>query len=684
MRYVVIAPLTVSRTRKDHSRDRKAKRPEDQAESGSGTASGTDLAISYIEQRAQETDEQTRELGLVDELLRRMQALEGELVSLKAVEERAEELQRSVDSLKSYAAQLEETVRQLQIGFRRHTTERVSPDQLKLVLAGSPPSEQASAEQPGAGSEPTDAEEAAESRPSPGGDAQEPSSQGAANGGKKRDQHGRRRIGVIPKVIIELLPPEVLLGGLSNFEQIGAEDTSLLGYRRGGEVELVFRRSKYIARDAGSDLRPGVQPPIPGSALDPDGTPVVFEHEATMVPEDTGFKRSPFVDGAIVRYTPERSSTTPDAEDAVRVLIAAPPERPIDKGLADTSLIAHLLVQKQDYHVPYYRLEVEFERLGWPISRANMARWQYECGELAMRITGAMWQEALARSWFAMDATGTAIREKEANRYGHVFVLVAPGDGVLFRFAPKYDSATVEKLFGGYTATIVADASANHNILFGPGKSREGGCWSHGRKPFVKALKAGEGAVAAEVLQIIQELFRIEERIALLSPEERLRVRQSESAPLVDGLFDRIERGVLTGHAESFTRKGLGYLLNQKQALREFLSNGEIPIHNNASELALRRIVKGRINWLFHGSDKHAERACAIASLIASCAIHGLDPELYLQEVLTVAPTYPAHAVLDLSPKNWVATRQRLIAEGRLKYIDMARLFGSRLAFRSS
>ncbi|XXY54834.1 hypothetical protein WME91_27260 [Sorangium sp. So ce269] len=62
--------------------------------------------------------------------------------------------------------------------------------------------------------------------------------------------------------------------------------------------------------------------------------------------------------------------------------------------------------------------------------------------------------------------------------------------------------------------------------------------------------------------------------------------------------------------------------------------------------------------------------------------MHGLDPELYLQEILTVAPSYPLSRILDLSPKNWVATRQRLIAEGRLKYLDLARITGSRLAFR--
>ena len=742
---MVIDNTTVSQTSEDHNRDSASKDPENRLESGTQPLSGGALVIGYIGQRAQEWN--AHAAALPEAVLRRMQDLEAENESLKGVEKRAEELQRLVESLKTYSAQLEETVRQLQIGFRRHTTERVSPDQLNLILAAESkdaqtPGAQTPGAQPDTDSDATPPQPTEEQTPqAPAGNGEQP-----ANRGKKRDNHGRRQTAVIPKVIIEVLPVEVILGGLSNFDRIGQEDSPVIGYRRGGQVEVLFRRLKFVPRRnrpavseprdcAVSNCNVGAESdsdacavsecnvaaesdsdasavsecnvaaesdsdacavsesegsatvsnePIPSSVPNAGGTPVVLEHEVLMVPQDTSFKRSPFVDGAIVRYLPDVTTSTDVTEDNPAVLIAPPPERPIEKGMADASLLAHLLVQKQEYHVPYYRLEVQFERLGWPISRANMARWQYDCGELAMAITSAMWHEALSRSWFAMDATGTAIRDKDANRYGHVFVLVAPGDGVLFRFAPKYDAKTVEQMFGGYRATIVADASANHNILFGPGKNREAGCWAHGRKPFVKAIKAGEGVVAAQVLTTIQQLFKIEERIALCSPQERLCVRQLESAPLVDGLFAQLEYDSSTAVDHTLTRKGIRYLLNQKQALREFLSNGEIPIHNNASERALRRVVKGRINWLFHGSNEHAERACAISSLIASCAIHGLDPELYLQEVLTVAPTYPAHAVLDLSPKNWVATRQRLIAEGRLKYIDLARLFGSTLAFRSN
>ncbi|MGH3056046.1 MAG: IS66 family transposase, partial [Gaiellaceae bacterium] len=355
-------------------------------------------------------------------------------------------------------------------------------------------------------------------------------------------------------------------------------------------------------------------------------------------PEDTGFTLSPFVDGAIVRFM----SADADAggEDGP-VWIAPLPERPIDRSLADPSLLAHVLVHKLDYHTPYYRQEVGSARYGFRLGRATMARWQFERGGLAMRIADAMWDDALSRSWFAMDATGTAIWAKERYRYAHIFVLVAPGDGVLFRCTPKYDGPTVAQLFGGYQGTVVSDASANHNRLFGPGKAREAGCWSHARKRFVKAFRAGERKEAAFALQTIQALFRIEEEAALCSPDERLAIRQCRSAPLIEALFAWVEqeRAVVPEHA--LLRAGLVYLHNQRDALCEFLYNGEIPIHNNASERALRRVVKGRQNWLFHGSDEHAVRACAVSSLIASCEMHGLDPEFYLQEVLTVAPSYP-------------------------------------------
>ena len=180
----------------------------------------------------------------------------------------------------------------------------------------------------------------------------------------------------------------------------------------------------------------------------------------------------------------------------------------------------------------------------------------------------------------------------------------------------------------------------------------------------------------------MQALFRIEREIAGLDPAERLEVRARKSAPLADELLSLAASRRHELPADSLTRKGFIYLDNQRGPLREFLNNGELPIHNNVSERELRRHVKGRMNWLFHGSEEHANSACAISSLVASAELQGLDPELYLQEILTVMPSYSVKRVLELSPENWLETRQRLIADGRLKYLDLARATGCALSLR--
>ncbi len=624
---------------------------------------------------------------------------------IAALTRRLEQLERTVTTLRSYNEQLEEALRQMQLGFRRHRSEVVAPEQLSMALAAAAP-EQPEQDRtaahncaPGAppiaecdrGSEPATADlEPCRQQ----GDCCQPPQPKV----KKRHRHGRRTIGVVPQVIVTILPPQVIVEGMAAFKQIGQEDSSLLGYRRGGPIELVLRRLKFVPRSSntpaqdpgeqGADRRSTAAPQPPASDTAADGARdaqasasaiEVLEHQVLTVPADPSFRSNPFVDGAIVRFFPQASPTD---EPAPAVLIAPAPSRPIDRGMADPSLLAHLLVDKHDRHLPYYRQEAEFERFGWPIPRANMTRWQHECGMLVRPLVDQMWEQALARSWFAMDATGTAIRGSPQYVRGHIFVLIAEAESVLFRFAPEYDAKTVNQLFGGHAATILSDASANHNILFKDGSNREASCWAHARRRFVAAFRAAEGAEPAQVLQIIQALFRTERELAGLSPTGKLEVRQLKSAPLVDELLARaaVRRNELPD--DSLTRKGFVYLDNQSASLREFLVNGEIPIHNNACESELRRPVKGRMNWLFHGSQDHARSAAAILSLVASAELHGLDPEFYLQELLTVLPEYPARRVLDLAPVNWVQTRRRLIEAGQLRYIDLARVTGSRLAFR--
>ena len=77
-----------------------------------------------------------------------------------------------------------------------------------------------------------------------------------------------------------------------------------------------------------------------------------------------------------------------------------------------------------------------------------------------------------------------------------------------------------------------------------------------------------------------------------------------------------------------------------------------------------------RKSWLFFGSDDHASAAANLFSLVASCKLHGIDPETYLAEVIRVMPYWPRERYLELAPRYWADTR------GRLDASELARPIG--------
>ncbi len=108
-----------------------------------------------------------------------------------------------------------------------------------------------------------------------------------------------------------------------------------------------------------------------------------------------------------------------------------------------------------------------------------------------------------------------------------------------------------------------------------------------------------------------------------------------------------------TRPGRNLATKALGYAVNQETELRGVLDDGGLPLDNTRSERALREIVVGRKNWMFYGSDTHAEAAAALFSLLTSCRLHGLDPFRHLDEVMRVLPYWPDERYLELAPKHW-------------------------------
>ncbi len=97
-----------------------------------------------------------------------------------------------------------------------------------------------------------------------------------------------------------------------------------------------------------------------------------------------------------------------------------------------------------------------------------------------------------------------------------------------------------------------------------------------------------------------------------------------------------------------------------KTILKFHVVSGRAEPREIAERVQLRRLVIGRANWLFCGSDDTAPQTCTFVSLVASCELHKLDPEAYLRDLFRVLPIWPRNRVLELAPKYWMRTRARL------------------------
>jgi transposase len=408
----------------------------------------------------------------------------------------------------------------------------------------------------------------------------------------------------LPRVEIELLPPEVERDGRDAFEQIG-EDTSETIERRPASVVIVLvRRPKFVRKDR------------------------------------------------------ERNAET-------TVVVAPTPELPIERGLAGPGFLADTVVRRWQDHQPLHRLEEIYGRDGLDLARSTMCGWHATLAELARPLVDAMWRDARGAPYLCTDATGVLVQAKEKCKRGHFWVVVAPERHVLYAYSAAHNGAAVDAMLDGYQGYLVADAHAVYDHLFRSGKVVEVACWAHARRYWWKALES-EPERARAAMALIGELFRIERAVADAPARERAATRARESRPVVDRFFAWCMKQAPAALDDTPLAKAIGYALNQRTALERFLDDGRLPLDNNISERALRRQVLGRRNWLFVGSDDAAEVNTTFVTLLASCRLHGVEPWAYLRDLLCLLPGWPVARVLELAPVYWRKTREQDDAQQRL------------------
>lgn len=346
------------------------------------------------------------------------------------------------------------------------------------------------------------------------------------------------------------------------------------------------------------------------------------------------------------------------------------------RGFAGPSLLAMILFEKFGQHQPLNRQSERYAREGIDLSLSTLADQVGACAAALKPLHALIERHVLAAERLHGDDTTVPILAKGHTETGRVWVYVhddRPFGGkdppaALFYASRDRTREHPERHLAGYAGVLQADAFDGYNRLYladrKPGPILEALCWSHARRKFFELAdiaanaRRGKNAppispIALEAVKRIDALFAIEREVNGLSAAKRLAARRERSVPLVAAFesWMRAERAKLSRHAA--IAKAIDYMLTRWEAFTRFLDDGRICLSNNAAERALRGLALGRKSWLFAGSERGAERAAFMYTLIQTAKLNSVDPQAWLADVLARIADTPQTKLAELLPWNW-------------------------------
>ena len=323
------------------------------------------------------------------------------------------------------------------------------------------------------------------------------------------------------------------------------------------------------------------------------------------------------------------------------------PKQAFPKSNASAGTLAYIAVSKYQDALPLYRLENIFKRSKVHIPRNTMANWMIKLGgEIFTPLINLMRDRLLEQALIHYDETTYQVLKepgKSAQSKSYMWVGLAGEQGkrvVLFDYAPTRAGTVPTSLLDDFSGYLVTDDYKGYNAVCAKNGITRIACWAHVRRKFTDALKAQKtkAGKAQIAVNYIGKLYRIEKQCSDLSNEERLRTRQKESVRIINEMRVWLDKSLLQSPKESTLGKALHYLNNNWSRLVEFLTDGMIPLDNNAAENAIRPFVIGRKNWLHSSSVKGAHASASIYSIIETAKANGLDAYGYLKFIIEQLP----------------------------------------------
>jgi transposase len=347
--------------------------------------------------------------------------------------------------------------------------------------------------------------------------------------------------------------------------------------------------------------------------------------------------------------------------DRKGILMAPIPSRTVKRGLFDESVIAQLLTGKYIDHLPLYRQQKIFGRAGINLPASTLSDNTAAGCQALEPIYRALQRETLANAYLQADETECKVLQggkKGSCHAGFFWAYHAPADGlVFFDYRKGRDHTGPGEILRDFRGVLQTDAYKVYQKLFKDSdRVTQLYCMAHIRRKFDEA--AGHDLQrASHAVKQIAKLYAVEKQIRestpAMSEEQIVRLRLKEARPVLD----QMKAWLLEQQAQKLPGpigKAVAYALPLWDSMYVYLLHGQLQLDNNGIENAIRPIAIGRKNYLFAGTHQTAQNAAMVYSLFATCAKHGVNPQVWLTDVLRKIndPEYEGKYA-DLMPHRW-------------------------------
>jgi transposase len=350
--------------------------------------------------------------------------------------------------------------------------------------------------------------------------------------------------------------------------------------------------------------------------------------------------------------------------------IAALPPQPIEQGMAGPGLLAQVILNKFEYHLPLFRQEKMFrQQFGLELSRKTMGCWVEQVSELMKPVYRSIREDLLASNYLQADETPIRYLDpdvKGKSQQGYLWAYSRPGGDVLFEWRLSRSREGPQEFLKNFRGKLQTDGYAAYESL---AKERDDlilvGCWAHCRRGLHEAL--AESKLAAWFVRQIGLLYAVEKELRQkkAGPQLRAAVRAWQSRPVLQRLHRAMELVRRRTLPQGLLGGAIDYALKRWDALNRFVDDGVLEIDTNLLENLIRPSALGKRNWMFIGHPKAGERSAVIYTLLGSCRRHGINPFDYLKDLFTRLPAAKITEIRAFTPAAWAKAKakEKMVAE---------------------